>query len=493
MGHVDHGKTSLLDALRSTDVVSTEAGGITQHIGAYQIHLKNGKAITFIDTPGHEAFTSMRSRGAKITDIVVLVVAANDSIKPQTVEAINHAKAAGVPIVVAINKIDRHDANPDKVKQDLLSHNLVPEDYGGDVITVPVSALQKTNLDKLEESILLIAELLDLKANYGVQASGAVIEAKIDKSKGVLVTVLVQRGTLRKGDIVVAGGTYGKVKMMVNEHNVHKKDITPGTPIEIMGFDEAPVAGDKFIVVPTEKEARELAEQYAAKIKASLSTKRASLHDLIMQASGNVKVLKLILKGDVQGSVEAIIASIAKIDHPEVKVHVLHSAVGGITESDVILAQASNALIVGFNVRANNTVSTLADKSRTEIKYYSIIYDMLDDIKTVMTGMISPVVREVYIGTVEIRQVFNITKVGKVAGSYVTKGVIKRGAGVRLLREDIVIYEGKLKTLKRFKDDAKEVRENFECGIVLENYEDIKVGDIIEVFEKVTTSGGHVS
>lgn len=490
MGHVDHGKTSLLDALKSTDVVSGEAGGITQHIGAYKVSLKNGKSITFIDTPGHEAFTEMRTRGAKVTDIVVLVVAADDGIKAQTIEAINHAKAAKVPIIVAINKIDKPDADIERVKGELLQHELVPEDLGGDIIVVPVSALQKKNLDQLEESILLVAEMEELKANYQVAASGSVVEAKMDKGKGALATILVQRGTLKVGDLIVAGEAFGRVRLMHNDKGVPIKEAGPSDPVEVIGLNEAPLAGDSFNVVETEKQARDITEYRMRRSKdnkVTLAQKGSSLEDLFARASGigGVKEIPVIIKGDVQGSIEAIITSLAKIDHDEVMIKVLHSAVGGITESDVQLANASNAIILGFNVRTSNVASTLADKFKVDIRYYSIIYNLIDDMKAIMSGMLKPIIREEYIGSVEIRQVFNITKAGKIAGSFVTKGMIKRGAGVRLLREDIVIHEGKLKTLKRFKDDVKEVSENYECGIAFENYEDIKVGDKVEVFEIV--------
>jgi translation initiation factor IF-2 len=489
MGHVDHGKTSLLDALKSTDVAAREAGGITQHIGAYRVELESGKHITFIDTPGHEAFTEMRTRGAKVTDIVILVVAADDGIKAQTVEAINHAKAAGVPIIVAVNKIDKPDANPDKVKNELLMHDLVAEDLGGDIIIVPVSAIKRINLDKLLESILLVAEMLELKANPSAPASGAVIEARVDKGKGALATVLVQRGTLKVGDLVVAGQAYGRVKRMLNDKGADIFETTPSMPVEIIGLDKPPHAGDQFAVAQTEKQARDISEYRERKereLKVS-AAKKVSLEDLFSKASGDgsIKELPMIIKGDVQGSIEAIVGSLDKLPSQEVRVKILHTAVGGITESDVALAQASNAIIAGFNVRASGTAASLADKNGVDIRYYSIIYNLIDDVKLVMSGMLSPIIREEYIGSVEIRQVFNITKFGKIAGSYVTKGIIKRGAGMRLLRDDIVVHEGKLKTLRRFKDDVKEVKEGYECGIALENYEDIRVGDKIEVFELV--------
>lgn len=489
MGHVDHGKTSLLDALKSTDVVASEAGGITQHIGAYKVNLANGHDITFIDTPGHEAFTEMRTRGAKITDIVVLVVAADDGIKAQTVEAINHAKAAGVPIIVAINKIDKPAANVDRVKTELLQYELVSEDLGGDIMMVEVSALKKLNLDKLEEAILLLAEMLELKANPDAPASGAVIESRVDKTRGPVSTILVERGTLKVGDIVIAGSSVGRVKKMIDHKGNSLETAGPSTPIEVLGLDSAPLAGDPMNVVETEKKAREIAEYRERKLRErkTSAAKKMTLDDLFSKASGTstLKDLPVIIKGDVQGSVEAIVASLEKIESDEVKVKPIHTGVGGISESDVTLARASNALVVGFNVRAMSAAEQLAEKEGVDIRYYSIIYNLIDDIKAIMSGMLTPIKREEYIGSVDIREVFNITKVGKVAGCYVTKGIIKRGAGVRLLRDSVVIHEGKLKTLKRFKDEVKEVRENFECGIAFENYDDIKAGDRVEVFEIV--------
>lgn len=487
MGHVDHGKTSLLDALKSTDIVSQEAGGITQHIGAYRVTLDDGRSITFIDTPGHEAFSEMRIRGAQVTDIVVIVVAADDGIKAQTIEAINHAKAANVPIIVAINKIDKPDIDIDRVKNELLMHGLVSEEFGGDTMIVPVSALKKLNLDKLEEAILLVAEMQELKTNPKAATSGVVIEARVDKNRGIVATMLVQRGTLKSGDIVVAGIAYGKIRRMNNDKGIEVNEAEPTLPIEIYGLNEAPHAGDKFNVVQTERQAREIIEyrQRMAKEKKVSITKRSSLEDLFLKAANasGIKELPIIIKGDVQGSIEAIITSLMKIPSDEIKLKVLHQGVGSIIESDVTLATASNAIILGFNVRANSNALALADKENIDLRYYSIIYNLLDDVKSIMSGMLSPIIREQYIGSVEIRQVFVVSKVGKVAGSYVTKGVIKRGAGVRLIRDNIVMHEGKLKTLKRFKDDVKEVRENFECGIAFENYEDIKEGDMVEVFE----------
>ena len=488
MGHVDHGKTSLLDALRSSDVALGEAGGITQHIGAYQITLPSGAHITFIDTPGHEAFTAMRSRGAKATDIVILVVAADDGIMAQTIEAINHAKAAEVPIIVAINKIDKPGADPMRVKQELLQHGLIPEDLGGDVLIVEVSAKQKLNLERLEETILLQAEMLNLKANYEAKASGMVIESKVDKAKGVITTLLVQRGTLKIGDIVVAGGSYGRVKVINDDKGRPVKEAIPSMPVEVWGLDYPSDAGDKFNVVEQEKQAREITEyrhQQKLILKNSLN-KRGSLEEMFLRSGRSaIKDLPIIIKADVQGSIEAISASIQKFNGEEVKVKILHTAVGGINESDVALATASKAIILGFNVRANNQAVAQANSEGIDIRYYSIIYNLIDDIKAILSGMLSPIIREEYIGHAEIRQVYNITKAGKIAGSYVLDGYISRGAGVRLLRDNIVIHEGKLKTLRRFKEDVKEVRENFECGIAFENYEDIREGDKVEVFKLV--------
>ncbi|ASX27354.1 translation initiation factor IF-2 [Rickettsia sp. MEAM1 (Bemisia tabaci)] len=489
MGHVDHGKTSLLDVLKSTDVASGETGGITQHIGAYRVTLADGRAITFIDTPGHEAFSEMRSRGAGVTDIVIIVVAADDGIKPQTVEAINHAKAANVPIIVAINKIDKPDIDIERVKNELYMYEIIGEEAGGDVMVIPISALKKINLGKLEEAILLIAEMQNLKASPFGSASGVVIESKIEKGRGALTTMLVQRGTLKSGDIIIAGTAYGKVKKMTNDKGIEVLEATPSVPIEIQGLSHVPHAGDMFNVVQTEKQAKDIAEyrERVAKEKKISIAPRSSLEDLFLKASGSSKIkeLPLIIKGDVHGSVEAIAGSLLKLPNDEVKLRILHSGVGPITESDVSLAHASSAIIVGFNVRAGTNAKTAAEKEKVEIRYYSIIYDLLDDVKAIMSGMLDPIIREQYIGSVEIRQIFNITKIGKIAGSYVTRGIIKKGAGVRLLRDNIVIHEGKLKTLKRFKEEVKEVREGYECGIAFENYEDIREGDTVEVFELI--------
>jgi translation initiation factor IF-2 len=484
MGHVDHGKTSLLDALRKTNVVEGEAGGITQHIGAYQIEA-GGQKVTFLDTPGHEAFTAMRARGAKSTDIVVLVVAADDGVKPQTIEAISHARAAEVPIIVAINKIDKPDADVQQVKNELMQHSLIGEDIGGDTQMVEVSAKARLGLTELVETILLQAEILELKANPSRLASGVVIESRIDKGRGTTATLLVQKGTLNVGDIVVAGSSWGKVRVISNDKLVAQKNAVPSQPVEILGLTEPPMAGDLFSVVDSEKTARDITEYRIKKEKDRLTTASAkTLDQLFTEASVNmVKELNVILKGDVQGSVEAIIGSLKKFDGTEVKVKIVHSAVGAISESDISLAQATGSIIFGFNVRAVGGAKALADNEKIDIRYYSIIYDLVDDVKAALSGMLSPERREEILGYAEIRDVFNITKVGKVAGCYVTEGEVRRGAGVRLLRENVVIHEGKLKTLKRFKDEVKEVKQGYECGMAFENYDDIKAGDIIEAYE----------
>lgn len=486
MGHVDHGKTSLLDALRNTDVAAGEAGGITQHIGAYQITLENGKIITFLDTPGHEAFTAMRMRGARVTDIVVLVVAADDGIMPQTIEAISHAKAAQVPIIVAINKIDKPEANPERVKQELLQHGIVPEEMGGDAIVVEVSAKQKINLDKLEELILLQAEVLDFKSNPNRLAEGAVIEAKVDKGRGPVATILVQKGTIRVGDIVVAGTTWGKIRALINDKGRAIESAGPSAPIEILGLEQAPTAGDEFTVAPNEKTARDLValRQEREKQKRHAASKPASLDIMFKRAKEHgIKELPVIIKADVQGSVEAIVNSLQKLATDEISVRVLHNAVGGITESDVTLASASQAIIMGFNVRANQQARDMARTNGIDIRYYSIIYNLVDDMKAAMSGMLSPTIKETIIGYVDIRDVFDLTKYGKVAGCYVTEGQVKRTASARIIRDNVVVYTGKLKALKRFKDDVKEVGMGFECGLSFENYDGMKAGDKIEIFE----------
>ena len=486
MGHVDHGKTSLLDALRETNVVSHEAGGITQHIGAYQITVETGDKITFIDTPGHEAFSEMRARGAKVTDIVVLVVAANDGIMPQTVEAIRHAQAAEVPIVVAINKIDLPGADPMKVKTALLQHGIAVEELGGDCLCAEVSAKKRINIDKLVEAILLQAEILDLKANPNRKAEGAVIEAKMEKGRGSVATVLVQAGTLRIGDIVIAGKEWGRVRAMFNEMGKKMNEAGPATPVEVLGLQGTPAAGDDFIVVADENQAKEVTgyrirKERDAKLVKSAKSAMEQMLDKIK--SGEVKHLPVIIKADVQGSIEAIEGTITKLSNDEVSVQILHSAVGPISDSDVTLAKASNAFIVGFNVRAIPHARDMARQDGVDIRYYSIIYDVADDIKKALEGMLSPELKEKILGYSEIRNVFNITGVGKVAGCMITEGMVKRGAKVRLLRDNVVIHDGSLGQLKRFKDDVKEVKEGYECGMSFENYNDIQVGDFIECYE----------
>lgn len=485
MGHVDHGKTSLLDALRKTDVVAGEAGGITQHIGAYQVTLAGGEKISFLDTPGHEAFTAMRQRGAKVTDIVVLVVAADDGIMPQTIEAINHAKAAEVPIIVAVNKIDKPSADPTRVKTELMSHGLIAEEFGGDTMVVEVSAKEKINLDKLQETILLQAEVMELKANPNRRASGSVIESKVDRGRGVVATLLIQRGTLKVGDIVVAGGAYGRVRALMNDKGVNIDEAGPSVPVEILGLDVPPEAGDEFAVVESEKGAREIVEYRREKEKKRISVASAKSLDQLFAIAGKTaaRELNVIVKSDVHGSTEAIIGSISKFNGDEVKVRVLHSGVGALNESDIGLSQATGAMIIAFNVRPTPKAKEMAQAQKVEIRYYSIIYNVIDDIKAALSGLLSPELREEFIGYAEIREVFNITKAGKVAGCMVTDGVIKRGCKVRLLRDNVVVHEGTLKTLKRFKDEVKEVKAGFECGMAFENYEDIRAGDMIECFE----------
>ena len=486
MGHVDHGKTSLLDALRSTDVAAGEAGGITQHIGAYQVEIESGDKITFLDTPGHEAFTSMRSRGANSTDIVVLVVAADDGIMPQTVEAIDHAKAADVPIIVAINKMDRPDADADRVRNELLSHELVVESVGGDVLAVEVSATEKTNLEKLQEAIVLQAEILEIKANPDRNAEGVVVEAKVETGRGSVATVLVQRGTLKVGDIVVAGAQWGKVRALLGDAGERTDFAGPSTPVEILGLGGTPDAGDEFSVVENEARAREITEfrqrrDRDAKVQAGA---RGTLDEMFSQIqAGEIKEVAIVVKADVQGSLEAIVQSAQNLSNDEVSVRVLHTGVGGINESDVTLAKASNAMMVGFNVRANAQARQLAEAEGLDIRYYAIIYNLVDDLKSMLTGMLAPQIRETFLGNAAIKEVFNITKVGRVAGCEVTEGVVRRGSGVRLLRDDVVIHEGTLSTLKRFTDEVREVTQGFECGMAFENYQDIKAGDVIECFD----------
>jgi translation initiation factor IF-2 len=490
MGHVDHGKTSLLDAIRSTNVVSGEAGGITQHIGAYQVVTPNGHKVTFIDTPGHEAFTAMRARGAKVTDIVILVVAADDGVMPQTVEAINHAKAAGVPMIIAINKIDKSQAEPKRVQTELLQHEIVVESMGGETLEVPVSALKRTNLDKLLEAIHLQSEILDLKANPNRTAEGIVIEAKLERGRGPVGTVLVQRGTLKVGDLIVAGMAWGRVRALLDAYGKPIVNAGPSVPVEVLGFDSAPEAGEQFSVVENEARAREITDYRLRKRRetmGSAGTPRTleQMMQTLKDAAGQ-KEFTLLIKGDVQGSVEAIIGSLKKLGTDEVIARIVHTGVGGITESDVALANASKAVILGFNVRANEQAKRAADSQGIEIRYYNIIYDLVDEVKAAMSGLLAPTKREVFLGYASIKQVFNITKVGKVAGCMVTEGKVERGAKVRLLRDNVVIHEGSLAILKRFKDDAKEVLSGQECGMSFANYQDIREGDQIECFQVET-------
>ncbi len=488
MGHVDHGKTSLLDALRATDVAAGEAGGITQHIGAYQVTLPSGSQITFIDTPGHEAFTSMRARGASVTDIVVLVVASDDGVMPQTIEAIKHAKAAHAPIIVAINKMDKADANPTRVRQELLSHEIVVEDMGGDTQDVEVSATKKTNLDKLEEAILLQAEVLELRANPNRPAEGSVIESRLDRGRGPVATILVQNGTLKQGDIVVCGAEWGRVRAMLDDKNRAIKLAGPSTPVEILGLGGVPSAGEPFIVVEDEQRAREVSEFRTRKLRdkaaAGATAARGTLEQMLTRiAAGAQNEVAVVIKADVQGSAEAIQATVLKLEHEEVKVRVLNSSVGQITEGDVQLAKASHAMIVGFNVRASSQAREMAHRDGVEIRYYSIIYQVADDITQLVKGKISPKYRENFLGYAEIRKVFDITKTGKVAGCMITEGLVKRGCGVRLLRDGVVIHQGELSQLKRFKDDVREVARGYECGLSFAGYNDLREGDLVECYE----------
>jgi translation initiation factor IF-2 len=486
MGHVDHGKTSLLDAIRNANIAAGEAGGITQHIGAYQVKTPSGQSITFIDTPGHEAFTAMRARGAKVTDIVVLVVAADDGVMPQTVEAINHAKAAKVPIIVAINKIDKPDADPTRVRTDLLQHEIVVESMSGDVQDVPVSATKRMNLDKLLEAIALQAEVLELKANAQRSAEGFVIEAKLERGRGPVGTLLVQRGTLKIGDIIVAGMAWGRVRALVDDKGINVRDAGPSVPVEVLGFDSAPDAGDQFAVVESEAKAREITDLRVRKRRDTLGsagTPRTleQMMQSLKDAAGQ-KEFTLLIKGDVQGSVEAIMGSLKKLNTDEVMARIVHTGVGGITESDVALANASKAVLIGFNVRANVQAKAAADMQGIEIRYYNIIYDLVDDVKAAMSGLLPPTLREVFLGNATIKEVFNITKFGKVAGCQVTEGKVERGAKVRLIRDNVVIHDGALSILKRFKDDVREVPAGQECGMSFANYQDIRAGDVIECF-----------
>ena len=487
MGHVDHGKTSLLDALRDTDVAANEDGGITQHIGAYQVAMSSGAKITFIDTPGHEAFTDMRARGASVTDIVVLCVAADDGVMPQTVEAIDHAKAAEVPIIVAINKIDKPEADANRVSNELLQHEMVVEEMGGDILAVEVSATEKTNLDKLEEVILLQTELLDLKSNPDRPAEGIVVESKIEQSRGSVATVLVQRGTLRIGDIFVAGSEWGRVRAMVDSYGENIEEAGPSVPVEVLGLNGTPAAGDEVAVVENEARAREVVDfrQRRRRDEKAAAGARGTLEQMFekIKEGNEVQALPAVIKGDVHGSIEAIFGALDKLATEEVKVQVLHSAVGGINESDVTLSKASGALIIGFNVRANPQAREMARRENIEIRYYSVIYDLIDDLKKALSGMLAPTIKENLLGYAEIREVFNVSKVGKIAGCMVTEGMVKRGARVRLVRDEVVIHEGELSQLKRFKDDAKEVKDGMECGMAFANYQDIQQGDMIECFE----------
>ena len=485
MGHVDHGKTSLLDAIRATNVTAQESGGITQHIGASEVKL-NGQKIVFLDTPGHEAFTAMRARGADITDIAVLVVAADDSVKPQTIESISHAKAAGVPIIVAINKIDKPAANPDIVKKDLTEHGLLVEDWGGDVISVPVSAKTGEGIENLLEMILLQAEVLELKANPKRLGLGTVIEARLDKSKGPVATLLVTNGTVKTGQSLVAGNTSGRIRLMTDYKGTTIKKAGPATAVEILGLTEVPAAGDDFHVVKDDKLAREIAEKRKQKLREEVLARNASstLEELFSQIkAGEVKDLNLIVKGDVRGSVGAVVSSLEKLSNEEVRVKIIHSGVGAITESDVTLASTAGAIIIGFNVRPGSVVQSMADRENVQIRTYRVIYNIIDDVENAMKGMLDPEFKEVILGQVEIRETFKVPGVGTIGGAYVTDGKVVRNAEVRIVRDGIVIHEGKISSLKRFKDDAKEVQQGYECGIGIENYNDIKEGDVIECFQ----------
>ena len=486
MGHVDHGKTTLLDAIRESAVVDTEAGGITQHIGAYQVDVPDGRKVTFLDTPGHEAFTAMRARGAKVTDVAVLVVAADDGVMPQTIEAIDHAKAAQVPIVVAVNKIDRPDANPDRVRTELVNHGLQPEEWGGETIFEDVSAKAKQNLDGLLKSILLQADVLELKANPDAEASGVIIESRLDVGRGPVATMLVQRGTLNVGDAIVAGDAWGKVKALNDYKGKRVREAKPGVPVEILGFDRPPPAGELAREVDNERVARQTAQQRAQRVRAEALARRTasvSLEDLFSQMQeGGMGELALIIKADVQGSVEAAVDEIAKIQHDEVVVRVIHSGVGGIVASDIMLAAASQAIVVGFNVRPNAEAKALADREGVDIRTYRVIYQLTEDIQQALLGMLAPEQVEEVLGEAEVRQTFRASRVGTIAGCMVTQGVIQRGGQVRLVRDGTIVYDGRIDTLKRFQDDAREVAQGFECGLTLENFNDVKEGDVLEVY-----------
>jgi len=484
MGHVDHGKTSLLDAIREARVVEGEAGGITQHIGAYSVALPKG-TISFIDTPGHEAFTTMRSRGAGITDIVILVVAADDGVMPQTIESINHARAAEVPIIVAVNKIDKPDARPDEVKRQLSEHGVVAEDWGGDTIFVEVSAKERTNIDTLLEMILLQAEMMEVKANPNKPGKGVIIESRLDRGKGPLATVLVKEGTVKQGDFVVAGLYSGRVRALIDDHGKPVESAGPSMPVEVLGLSGVPAAGDDFNVVKSEKMAKELSDhrQHKFREREISKTSKISLEDLFDQIQeGEVEKLNIIVKADVHGSAEAVAEALKKISTEKVKVDVIHQAVGGIKEADVMLASASKAIIIGFNVRPDIKAQNLAEEEHVDISMYSIIYDLIDDVKKAMVGLLQPEIKEIYLGRAEVKEVFAVSKVGTIAGCRVVDGKVSRNAGVRLLRDNVVIYEGKISSLKRFKDDVKEVLTGYECGIGIEKYNDVKIGDVIEAF-----------
>ncbi len=484
LGHVDHGKTSLLDAIRETNVIASEAGGITQHIGAYSVEI-NKKRIVFLDTPGHEAFTAMRARGAQVTDIAVLVVAADDGVMPQTVEAVNHAKAAGVPLIVALNKMDKRDANPEQVKKQLSDLGLIPEEWGGDTIYVPVSALKKEGLDQLLEMILLVAEMAELKANYNRPGRGVVVEAKLDKGRGPVATVLVQDGRVEVGDSIICGSYHGKVRAMLDDKGKRQKVALPSTPVEILGLNDVPQAGDEFFVAKDDKLARQIAAKRSEKEReASLrKMQKVSLDDFYKKMQeGEVKELNLIVKADTQGSVEALVESLLKLEENGVKVIIVHSGVGAVSESDVMLAVASHAIIIGFNVRPDSKARKLAEKEGVDIRLYRVIYEIIEDVKAAIKGLLVPEIKEVILGQAEVRQLFKVSKVGTVAGSYVKEGRITRNANVRVIRDNVVLHEGKINTLRRFKDDVREVSSGFECGILLENFNDLKEGDIIEAF-----------
>ncbi|PRX33625.1 translation initiation factor IF-2 [Orenia metallireducens] len=485
MGHVDHGKTTLLDAIRKTEVTASEAGGITQHIGAYQVKV-NGQKITFLDTPGHEAFTSMRARGAQATDIAILVVAADDGIMPQTIEAINHAKSAGVPIIVAINKMDRPNAQPDRVKQELMNHGLIPEDWGGDTVCVPVSALKGENLDELLEMIVLTAEMEELKANPTRPANGIIVEAELDRGRGPVATILIKNGTLKVGDAIVAGLASGRVRAMINDQGERVEEAGPATPVEVLGLSDVPNAGDLLEVVEDDQSARDIAQKRQNKRREDELSRNTTvnLEDLFSQIQqGEVKELNIVVKADVQGSVEAVKQSLQKLSTDEVEVKMLHGGVGGITETDVMLAAASNAIIIGFNVRPGVNARKVAEKENVDIRTYRVIYKAIDDVKSAMEGLLDPDYKEVVLGQVEVRQTFKVPKIGTIAGAYVTNGTVNRNAKVRLLRDGTIIHEGEIGSLKRFQDDVKEVAEGYECGIGIEGYNDLKEGDIMEIYD----------